>query len=382
MGRRKYERNNRNQKYYRNKRRRESWFSSLSGGKKAGLIITLALILALAAVVVYASAKLRKLERKEIPKEDIMINDLADGVGEGFTNIAFFGGDSRTGEMDMGVRSDSIIVASLNNKTREVKMVSVYRDTLLDLSQGSYEKCNAAYSYGGPKQAIDMLNMNLDLDIQEYVTVDFAAVSEVIDLLGGLDIEINEAEIQPINKYVKETARVAGKKAVKIRKPGLQHLDGVQATTYARIRSTKGGDFRRAERQRYVIEKIVEKVMKSDLKTINTIIDAVLPKIKTSLSSTEILGYAKSFSKYKLGKNVGFPMDKTTDTIPTKGSVVIPITLESNVIKLHKFLYEEDNYEPSEKVREISQNITYITGKTVADPEEDWQRPADMSKSY
>lgn len=363
-------------KIYRKKRGKNG--RRFSTGTKVAIAIAGILVILIASLLIYASTKLQKLNTKKIRKEDIVMNDLAKGVGDGFTNIAFFGGDSRIGELVGDVRSDSIIIASLNNKTREVRMVSVYRDTLLDVSQGSYEKCNSAYSLGGPKQALDMLNMNLDLDITEYVTVDFAAVSDVIDLLGGLDIEINEAEIAPLNKYVKETAKVAGKKGIKINKAGVQHLDGVQATTYARIRSTKGGDFRRAERQRYVIEKIVEKVMKSDLKTINKIIDAVLPKIQTSLSPAEILDYAKTFNKYKLGKNIGFPMDKTTDTIPSKGSVVIPITLETNVVKLHEFLYGDESYEPSEKVRAISENILYITGKTIADPEMEWQRPADM----
>ena len=137
-------------------------------------------------------------------------------------------------------------------------MVSVYRDTLLDLSEGTLQKCNAAYSFGGPAQAINMLNMNLDLDIQNYVTVDFAAIADAIDLLGGLDIEIIDAEVDPMNKYIGETASVAGKEANYISGPGMQHLDGVQATTYARIRSTAGGDFKRTERQRIVIEKLVD----------------------------------------------------------------------------------------------------------------------------
>lgn len=361
----------------RSRRKRGNWFSRLSIGKKiaivmAGLFICIAIMAA-----VYILSKYKKLENKEIPKEDIVMNDLAEGVGEGFTNFALFGGDSREGELDKGIRTDSIIIASLNNKTREVKMVSVYRDTLLDISNNSYEKANAAYSFGGPKQAIDMLNRNLDLEIEEYITVDFAVVSDIIDLLGGLELEIQEVEIAPINEYVGETAMVAGKKAVKITEPGLQKLDGVQATTYARIRSTKGGDFRRAERQRYVIEKMVEKTLHSDLGTINKIIDAVLPKIKTSLSATEIFNYAKSFNRYTLGENFGFPMEKTTDTIPGKGSVVIPTTLESNVIELHRFLYGDEEYKPSSKVTSISKKIVNITGKKFGVSGEDWARPSD-----
>ena len=167
--------------------------------------------------------------------------------------------DSRDGDLGEGNRTDCIIVASLNNKTKEIKMVSVYRDTLLDLSEGTYQKCNAAYSYGGPVLAINMLNMNLDLDIQDYVTVDFGAIADAVDLLGGIEIEVTEEELPYINQYIPETANSAGKAANLLQSAGLQKLDGTQATTYARIRSTAGGDFTRTERQRLVIEKMFEK---------------------------------------------------------------------------------------------------------------------------
>lgn len=362
----------------RRQRKRGNWFTRLSVGMKILVVLLTALFLFIAMGIVFVAFKMQKLDTKEIPKEDIVMNDLAEGVGEGFTNFALFGGDSREGELGEGIRTDCIIVASLNNKTREVKMVSVYRDTLLNIGKGTYQKCNSAYAFGGPKQAIDMLNMNLDLEIEDYVTVDFGAISDVIDLLGGVEIEITETERVALNKFLLETARAAGKETDWVKGTGLQKLNGVQATTYARIRSTKGGDFRRAERQRYVIEKIVEKVMRSDLATINKIIDAVLPKIKTSMTPTEIFKYAKSFNKYKLGDNFGFPRNKTTDTIPEKGSVVIPTTLESNVIELHEFLYGDEDYEPSSKVSSISRKIVNITGKRTGVTGEDWQRPSDM----
>ena len=126
-------------------------------------------------------------------------------------------------------------------------MVSVYRDTLLDLSDGTYQKCNAAYSYGGPVTAINMLNMNLDLDIEDYVTVDFGAIADAIDLLGGVEIDVKEEEVQYLNKFLGETARSAGKEAHPVEQSGVQLLDGTQATTYARIRSTAGGDFTRTK---------------------------------------------------------------------------------------------------------------------------------------
>lgn len=358
-------------RHRRGRRKRGNWFSRLTIGKKIGVCLG-GLILALASSgVIYVAAKLGKLDTQEIPKEDIVINEGVEqlaSLGEGYLNVALFGVDSREGDLEKNTRTDCIIVASLNKETKEIKMASVYRDTLLDLSEGTLQKCNAAYSFGGPKQAINMLNMNLDLDIQNYVTVDFGVVAEVVDLLGGLDIEIKEEEVEPLNKFVYETGQVAGKEAHFVGGSGVQHLDGVQATTYARIRSTAGGDFTRTERQRLVIEKIVEKLMKSDLSTINKIIDKVFPTISTNFTMTEILSYAKYFNQYKLGENTGFPIDKATDTVSGLGSIVIPVSLEDNVKKLHEFLFgTEEGYTPSGKVQSISGKIVARVGQKKAE---------------
>ena len=361
-------------RHRRGRRKRGNWFSRLTIGKKIGVCFG-GLILALASSgVVYVAAKLGQLDTQEIPKEDIVINEGVEqlaSLGEGYLNVALFGVDSREGDLEKNTRTDCIIVASLNKETKEIKMASVYRDTLLDLSEGTLQKCNAAYSFGGPKQAINMLNMNLDLDIQNYVTVDFKAIADTIDLLGGLDIELTEAEVKYIGDFIGETGDVAGRDRGDVHYvegAGLQHLDGVQATTYARIRSTAGGDFTRTERQRLVIEKMVEKILKSDLATINKIIDEVFPKISTNFTMTEILSYAKYFNQYKLGENTGFPIDKATDTISGLGSIVIPVSLEDNVKKLHEFLFgTEEGYTPSDKVQSISNKIVARVGQKKAE---------------
>ena len=351
----------------RRRRRAGNWFSRLSIGKKIALCMG-SLVLCLAASgVIFVAAKLGKLDTEEIDAADIQVNKEAEETGEGYTNVALFGIDSRSGELEKGTRTDCIIVASLNNKTKEVRMSSVYRDTLLDIKDGHLQKCNAAYSFGGPTQAINMLNKNLDLDIEKFATVDFAAISETIDLLGGLDINVKKEEIQYLNKFVGETARVAKKKAKKVTKPGKQHLNGVQATTYARIRSTAGGDFTRTERQRLVIQKIVEKAQKSDFATINKIIDKLLPTIKTNFSAAEILSYAKDFTKYKIGASSGFPFEKTTDTISGLGSIVIPVKLDNNVKELHKFLYDDENYKTSSEVKTISNAVVARVGQRQAE---------------
>lgn len=344
------------------RRKQGNWFTRLKMWQRV-LLCTAAVLLCLVfAGVAYVYAMWNKIDTQVIKADDLIINEEVKqnkevDLGDGYTNVALFGVDSRDGNLGEGNRTDCIIVASLNNETKEIKMVSVYRDTLLDLSEGTYQKCNAAYSYGGPVMAINMLNMNLDLDIEDYVTVDFGAIADAIDLLGGVEIDLQEEEIAPLNKYINETARSAGKEAHRVEQSGLQLLDGSQATTYARIRSTAGGDFTRTERQRLVIEKMFEKALKADLGTINAIIDKVFPQVSTSFTLQEILTYAAAYSEYTLGDNMGFPSDNTTDTLSGLGSIVIPQDLVSNVSKLHEFLFGAADYTPSSTVQTVNANI-------------------------
>lgn len=348
----------------RRRTRRENWFTRMKAWQKALVCVAGVLVCLVGSAAVYVAAQWSKIDRQEVKADDLIINQEVMeqnkniDLGEGYTNIALFGVDSRDGSLGEGNRSDMIIVASLNNETKEIKLASVYRDTLLNLSEGTYQKCNAAYSYGGPTMAINMLNMNLDLDIEDYVTVDFGAISDMIDQLGGVEITIKDEELEAFNKYVTETARVAGKEAHKIDKAGTYLMDGPQATTYARIRSTAGGDFTRTERQRIVIEKAVEKIQKADLLTINSIINEVFPQISTSFTLQEILYYAQAYSQYKLVDNTGFPFEKTTDTISGLGSIVIPQDLTDNVSQLHQFLFGDAGYTPSATVSSISDTIT------------------------
>ena len=353
----------------RRKRRRKpmkimQWFKKMSTTNKVLFITSCVMIILITAGIIYLASLFNKLDRQKIEEDDIIVNELAENVGVGYTNFVLFGSDSRTGETAKNLNTDTIIIVSLNNETKEIKMVSVYRDTLLDLSNGKIQKCNSAYARGGPTRAINMLNMNLDLDIKKYVTVDFGAVAELVDMVGGVEVEVTKAEMKAMNQYIGETARVSGKKAKYIKNAGLQTLDGVQATTYARIRKGVGNDYARTERQRAIIQKVAQKMMKSDWGTIGNMIDTLFPRISTNFTMTEIMSYAKSFTKYQFGETTGFPMKKGSGTIPGKGSSVYPITLKSNVTMLHEFLYGTEDYEPSSKVVEISNEIAYIVANT------------------
>ena len=366
-------------RHRRSRAKRGNWFTNMKLWQRILLIATVIVLCVFFSAVAYVYAKWSKIDTQDIKAEDIVINEEIKlnkelDLGEGYKNVALFGVDSRDGSLGKGNRTDCIIVASLNNETKEIKMVSVYRDTLLDLSEGTYQKCNGAYSYGGPVLAINMLNMNLDLDIEDYVTVDFGAIADAIDLLGGIEIELTEEEVPVLNKYLLETADSAGKESYFIGSPGLQALDGVQATTYARIRSTAGGDFARTERQRIVVEKMFEKAKKADLATINEIIDKVFPQVSTSFTLQELLMYASAYSEYTLAGNMGFPQDNYMDTVSGLGSIIVPDDLVSNVTKLHEFLFGTTGYTPSSTVQNVSGNIQYTVnsaGSSETDDDDD-----------
>ena len=370
------------------RRKKGNWFTRMKMWQRILLCVAAVIICVLLSAAAYVYAKWNKIDTQQISAEDLIINQEVQEVkqnsdvdlGDGYTNVALFGVDSRDGNLGKGNRTDCIIVASLNNETKEIKMVSVYRDTLLDLSEGTYQKCNAAYSYGGPVTAINMLNMNLDLDIQDYVTVDFGAISDAIDLLGGVEIDVTDEEAKYLNKYLQETANSAGKEANFLDSGGHLLLDGAQATTYARIRSTAGGDFTRTERPIRISIKMFEKALTADLGTINAIIDAVFPQVSTSFTLQEILTYASAYNQYTLGDNIGFPIDQTTDTLSGLGSIVIPQDLVSNVTQLHEFLFGTTDYTPSSTVQTINANIisTVNSAGTASSSDSD----GDYSEDY
>ncbi len=373
--------------YRRGRRKKNRGFASWSLGKKIASIAGGTFLVVAAAGAVLLASKLAKIDTVELDADKLNISEEARERGTGYLNVALFGVDSREGELETDTRSDTIMIASLNRETLEVKISSVYRDTLLQQSDGTLNKANSAYAYGGPEAAIAMLNENLDMDIEHYVTVNFNSLIDVIDAVGGVEIDVQEEEIQYINGYATEIIKVTGKDSIGVSQAGLQTLNGVQATAYARIRYTTGDDFKRAERQRDVLTKVVEKLQGASLSQINKIIDKVFPEVSTNFTLTEILDYALDAFDYKLGETTGFPFDKSTDTLNNIGSVVIPVTLESNVQQLHEFFFgTEDGYTPSSTVSTISGNIVAKAGDRQADTDEDSQaimeQPDDSYYDY
>ena len=368
------------------------------------------LLLFIGGLYVYGqiSAKLDKIDIQEtdLQEQDIVTNDQAPQM-TGYTTYALFGLDHRSKNEKLNTEnSDTIIIASINNDTKAVKLVSVYRDTLLNVKDDTYSKANAAYALGGPAQAVNMLNTNLDLNITDYVSIDFDALVTVIDCLGGLDIPLSYAEIVHMNNYCVETAEETGKSYTPVELPepkpedqeaivGTYHLNGVQATSYCRIRYTASLDMGRTERQRRVIQMIVDKAKKAGLSTIFDIMDQVFPMVKTSVSKTEILKLIPAMIGYSIDETTGFPQDYKFATV--KGSVIVPTTLDSNVLKLHQFLYGNTNYTPTQDVLNKSAQIAAIVGggqvqdtapavtdapNTTTDDSYTWEGSTDTSADY
>lgn len=336
-------------------------------------VVMLFLVCGVAFVYIQLDKQLNKIEIEELDTEKVIINKTAetDAVLKGYMNIALFGVDENK------TNTDTIIIASINNDTKEVRLVSVYRDTYLNIGDDRYSKANAAYPNGGMEWAISMLNTNLDLDIQNYVMVDFSALTDIIDELGGIEITVTEDEAVHLNNYCVSVSKVAEKDYEPIPGEGTYLMDGVQATSYCRIRYTAGNDFKRTLRQREVIAKIVDKAKKSDIATLSRIMDDVFPKISTNISKSEILSMGMSMLSYKIGATTGFPFWHRTWT--DGGDEEVPVTLEKNVDELHTFLFENEEYTPSEEVIERSDYIINKTGFTEdsASSSENYQSDGD-----
>ena len=316
---------------------------------KAFGIAVLVLLIILAIIVGgtfwFISSKLGKIQQVDLNEDDLSVSSEAAENLSNFRNIAIFGIDSREDTYSKGNRSDCIIIASINNTTKEVKLISVYRDTYVQIEGHGLDKITHAYSYGEAPLAIKTLNTNLDLNITEFVTVNFDAVKDIIDNIGGISMNITSEEV----------SHIPG-----ISKAGTYNLTGEQALAYARIRHASGGDYKRTERMRDVLTAVANKVKTFNVSQLNKFIDFVLPKIYTNITAADIFSLMPSATSFKITDSIGWPYE-------TKGITLdrwygVPITLESNVTRLHQEVFEESDYTPSDTVKQISDSIAQKTG--------------------
>lgn len=357
--------------YERNKEREEEnnmrKKKKMNKGLKIFLIILLVLVIFIlgfgVAGYTFVNGKIGKMQKENIDTTAVGINEETKQELKGYRNIALLGIDSRADDYGLGNRSDCMIIASINQETNAVKLISVYRDTYVYVTENGtkrLDKITHAYSYGGAQNTLKSLNEAMDLNITEFVTVNFDAVIAAVDSLGGVYIDIDESEIKYVNDYIDATSESSRVKSSHITHSGRQKLDGVQAVSYTRVRYTAGGDYKRTERMRTVVEAMLSKAKTLNVGQLNSFADTILPKIRTNISTSEIWGLIPKLASFKVTESIGWPYD-------TKGITLdrwygVPVTLQSNVERLHKEAFEQEDYEASDTVKEMSAAIVKKTG--------------------
>ena len=341
--------------------------------KNKGLKIFLRVLIVIIVIIIgiaiagysFVHSKLSKMKTEYIDKTAIGISEEAKDSLKGYRNIALLGIDSRADDYGTGNRSDCIIIASINEKTKEVKLLSVYRDTYVYVTENGNKKLDKithAYSYGGAQNTLKSLNEALDLNITEYVTVNFDAVIAAVNALNGVEIDITSEELKYINDYIDATSQSSGVKSSHLSKAGRQTVDGVQAVAYSRIRYTAGGDYKRTERMRTVVTAMAKKAKTLSIGQLNKLADTILPRISKNIENNDIIALIPSALSFDIIDSLGWPYN--VKWITTTAWYGVPVTLESNVIRLHKELFGQEDYKVSETVKEMNAAIIKKTGYT------------------
>jgi len=343
----------------------------ISRKKKSILAIVVLCIAVVSSFVamglIYANKMIDKVDYEETKNaewdiDDKVATDLAD-----YRNIAILGVDARSMTTYDGSRSDAILVMSINKKTGDIKIISVMRDTYLEIynRQGEryLDKVTNTHAFGGGVDTCRSLNRNLDLNIREYAIFNWKAVADAVDALGGVTVEVKDSELYDLNKYGKQTGEVVGRPFTTVKSAGVQKLDGIQAASYCRIRKTSGGDSQRAERMKKVMEALFTEAKTMNLSQLNKIAETALPGIRTNLNNSAIIGLIADMGKYKLNGSIGLPY-KYKGGMFHGGWYAVPKTLESNVVQLHKDAFGLTEYQVSDTVLGINTKIQEDTGVT------------------
>ena len=385
------------------------WWKKLKKGHKAAIISATAV--ALVTVLIFTLPYM--LYNYNIITGDMDVLGITDIIDEKVVNVALFGIDSRDIKSFKGL-SDSIMILSLNTETKKVKIISVMRDSLVPIDYKgniTYSKITTAYSKGGPELAIKTLNQNFDLDISEYATVNFYGMADIIDAVGGIDVTLTDrevtarGEVHGINDMINELCLYLGydPNDYYVKKSGEQHLNGVQAVAYARIRYVPNiwgtnNDYGRTDRQRYVMEQLFNKATQMKKSQYTKMIKALIPCTETSLSMSEIFSLAVDILlKEPSFEQTRVPQPEFVMTAPqgSFGSVVY-YDLDYAAKAIHSVIYddlsleqfiEENPIEKKDWYRKAVGSYTPSTSVTTpsvpeeATPETPEETPSDVTSS-
>lgn len=291
-------------------------------------------------------------------EDDFFINDY--GVSEsliedeevilyeeqkGITNILLIGTDARN--LNENARSDSIIIATIDNINKNLKLTSILRDTYVSIPKYSQQKINAAFALGGPELLMETIEKNFKLKLDKYIIINFWGFEDMIDALGGIDIEVRDYEIKEINKYIGE---MRDNKSPKLSASGLQHLDGQQTLAYSRIRKAGNGSYERSLRQRMVLSVLAQKLRDIKVFQYPALLAKLLPYIKTNIEPINFLNYAYTVSRFKPleTKQLQMPLTELSQGRIYKGTWVFLMDKEQNAKVLNDFLFKDKITEKNE----------------------------------
>ena len=329
------------------------WFCKREKWQKA-LIIVVAVLLVLAlGIGGFALSKMSKLNRVSLNERELGCVDV-----NGYINILLLGVDTRDMNHVEGAGADAIMILSIKEDTGEVKLMSVYRDTYVKMGDDDYyDKITNANRIGGPQLMIQSLNQAMDLNISKFVVVNFKVVADLVDAVGGITLNIEDYEIEQLNKYTIQTANNIGKEDYKlVEAAGEQTLEGVQAVSYGRIRKGVGDDYKRTERMRIVLSAVFEKLKVMKVSELNKMLDVMLPQVQTNLSMNDMLGLAGRLMDFNISSGAGWPYHVRGGSI-NGISYVFPNDLLTNTVELHEKMFGQEDYQATETVINMSNTI-------------------------
>ena len=342
------------------------------GGGCLKPLLSILIITAVLFTLLYFSLHLifGNVEKADLDPDTLCVSTLDDNMDK-YRNIVLFGVDNQDNQISSkGSRTDSIIIASINKSNKDVKLMSIYRDTFVSIN-GDYDKINAAYAYGGPELAIQTINRNLDLNVEDYATINFKALADAVDIVGGIELTIkSEKELDNLNDYIGNMNKINGGDSPTFQDVGTYTFDGNQAVAYSRIRYMEGGDHERANHQRLVLLGLSDQLKAKPWK-IPTLISKVLPQCKTSLSSSDLAMLTMSGVRMNLKDSQGYPFHsvdaryngiyygfplRTSESLEDYSSGVA-----YNAALAHQYLFGTENYQPSEELEKIGKKVKNVT---------------------
>lgn len=292
----------------------------------------------------YVYGLLNKLETFELDNKDLGISSTDEFLDynnyDDIKNIALFGVDAEDGAAG---RSDAIMVATIDPAHKKLKLTSFMRDSYVNIEGYGMDKLNHAYAYGGPQLAVKTLNENFGLNIDSFVTVNFSSLPVIIDILGGIEVEITDEELLYINRYVDGLNKTIGSSSPHITSSGYQSLDGTQALAYSRIRYTDGGDYKRTERQRTVLNSVFSKLITTPASSYSSILNSVLPYVQTNLSPTDILSLGTKV--ISLGNSTlqqeRFPRDGFAEGTMINGIYYLSYDKDATIQQVRDYIFDD-----------------------------------------